>query len=71
MSEETNNQTANLGCGTFIIIALIVAIFSSRGDSEQLRESVDDLSDKVVRLEHKIDLLSKQVAEKQPSVALE
>lgn len=53
------NNTAQLGCGTFIIIAFIVMYFSGGRDSSRLQKSVDDLHSKVDRLEKKVDELSK------------
>ena len=50
--------TAQLGCGTLILIAIIVAVFSGRGDVDELRDDVSALRDQVTRLETKIDTLS-------------
>lgn len=50
--------TVNLGCGTLILIAIIVAIFSNTGDDgRQLRA----LHDKVQTVERKIDMLGDQI----------
>lgn len=54
--------TAQLGCGTLILIAIIVALFSGRGDVEELRHEVTALRDQITRLEAKIDSLSMKVA---------
>jgi hypothetical protein len=54
--------TANLGCGTFILIAIIVAMFSSR-DSE----SVTRLERQVRILQEKIDGLSRGIEKLSPS----
>jgi septal ring factor EnvC (AmiA/AmiB activator) len=45
---ETNNK-ASLGCGTLILIALIVMIFSNsnRGDDKQLRNQISTLQSSV------------------------
>lgn len=67
MSGQNDNK-AQLGCGTLIIIALIVMFFSGGRDAKELRKSVDELNAKVDRLEQKIDELSKKV-EQQPAPA--
>jgi hypothetical protein len=48
--------TANLGCGTLVLIAIIVAMFSSRGT-----ESVARLEQEVRALEKKIDGLGTRI----------
>ncbi len=48
--------TANLGCGTLILIAIVVAAVSSRGT-----DSVVQLQQQVRALEEKIDGLSKGI----------
>lgn len=58
---ETNTpQTpkVQLGCGTLILIALIVIIFSDGGSNRKLRKQIELLNEKVDRLERKIDALS-------------
>jgi hypothetical protein len=49
---------AQLGCGTLILIAIIVAVFSGQGEVDDLRDDVSALRDQVTRLETKIDSLS-------------
>ena len=60
MSEQKNDTRVQLGCGTLIIIALIVMFFSGGRDSKELRKSVEELNAKVDRLERKIDELSQK-----------
>ena len=38
MADENRTQQASLGCGTLILIALIVLIFSGRGNGDLERE---------------------------------
>lgn len=47
----------NLGCGTLILIALIVLIFSSRPDSEThgIKTEIQQLQSKIGALQHSID----------------
>ena len=65
MSESNTGNKAQLGCGSLIVIALIVMIFSGGREAKGLRKSIDELNTKVEQLEQKIDELSKQIAEKQ------
>jgi len=52
-----NNQKASLGCGTLILIAIIVLIFGNAGneelsqDMQQLRQQVSGLNTSVQQLE--------------------
>lgn len=58
---ETNNpQTpkVQLGCGTLILIALIVLLLSGGGSNRKVRRQLEALNEKVDRLEQKIDALS-------------
>ena len=59
MSESGTGNNVQLGCGTLIIIALIVLFFSGGRDVDNLQKSVDELHIKVDRLEMKIDALSR------------
>ena len=56
-SADKRNVTAQLGCGTLIFIAIIVAMFSGRGDVKAAREEIRELREQVTRLEAKIDSL--------------
>lgn len=67
MSESKTETKAQLGCGTLIIIALIVMFFSGGRESKELRKSVDELDAKIDRLELKIDDLSRQIDEQKSS----
>jgi hypothetical protein len=67
VAETNSDNKTQLGCGTLIIIALIVMIFSGGRESKRLRKSVDALNTKVERLEKKIDGLSKQISETPPT----
>jgi hypothetical protein len=53
--------TANLGCGTLILIAIVVAMFSSRNT-----ESVARLEQQVRALQEKIDGLGKGIEKLSP-----
>lgn len=47
-----SNNTANLGCGTLILIALIVLIFGNKND--QLTQEVKTLSKEVQQLTEEV-----------------
>jgi len=71
VSDSKTDNKVQLGCGTLIIIALIVMFFSGGRDSKELRKSVDELNSKVDRLEQKIDDLSKSVASQASATPVE
>jgi hypothetical protein len=52
--DDRTTQQANLGCGTLILIAVIVLIFSGRGTGE-IKDEVKQLRQTVAGLEAKID----------------
>ncbi len=62
-----NSQKVGLGCGTFILIAIIVLIFGNAGNEElgqdirQLRREVSDLTSAVQQLESKLEEQSEQL----------
>lgn len=68
MADDKRSQQVSLGCGTLILIALIVLIFSGRGvgdlESEvrglraevaALKESVETQTDEIKLLREKVD----------------
>jgi outer membrane murein-binding lipoprotein Lpp len=67
VSEQRTEHNVQLGCGTLIIIALIVMFFSGGRDSEKLGRHIDDLRQKVDGLERKIDELSQKVDRQSPT----
>jgi len=62
-----NSQKVGLGCGTFILIAIIVLIFGNAGNEElsrdiqQLQQEVSDLTSAVQQLESKLEGQSEQL----------
>jgi hypothetical protein len=61
MSDVTSNK-AELGCGTMILIALIVLIFSNCGNKVgDLRNDVQALTKQVEVLQQKVDSLSRTI----------
>jgi hypothetical protein len=78
MLDERQTQHATLGCGTFILIALIVMIFGNSGTSNlerdvqslrsdiiELKKAVDSQTNEIKRLNDK--LVGAQPAEKNPA----
>ena len=64
---DAREKGVSLGCGTLIIIAIIVAIFSNNGADE---DDVRRVRDEVRSLERKIDQLSDELRKRpvvQPS----
>lgn len=66
MSEQLKQDKVQLGCGTLVIIAIIVMIFSGDRGSKRMQSRVDELNAKIDRLETKIDDLSKKLDSPQP-----
>ena len=63
-SNGGNKQTTQvqLGCGTLILIALIVMIFSNAGDDDDAQREIQQLRDQVTRIEAKLDSLNARLA---------
>ena len=59
---DSNVRTAQLGCGTLIIIALIVMTFSGRSKVDEMNGNVQELTKQVQILQQKIDTLSQIIA---------
>ena len=62
MASTPDNVTpkVNLGCGTLILIALIVLIFSNAGTGD-LKKSVQNLEFQTSQMRHEIGRLSKMI----------
>ena len=55
------DNKVQLGCGTLIVIAIIVAMFSGGRGTSGLRSEIGQLNHKIDRLETKIDALSQKL----------
>ena len=53
MAEDRRNQTVQLGCGTLILIAVIVAFFTH--SPRDVEREVRDLRSEVKELRHSVD----------------
>ena len=60
MAEQ--NNSVQLGCGTLIVIAIIVMIFSGGRSDKEVKKQLRELNQKVERLEKKIDTLNQRLA---------
>jgi hypothetical protein len=58
---DINSNRVQLGCGTLIIIALIVMIFSGRSNVDELKGNVQELTKQVIVLQGKVDALSQAI----------
>jgi hypothetical protein len=61
MTEQSMDNKVQLGCGTLIIITIIVMVFSGGSDSNRLRAQLDDVERKIDGLEKKIDELALKI----------
>ena len=61
---DLNSNRVQLGCGTLIVIALIVMVFSGRSKVDELKGSVQELTKQVVVLQGKVDALSQAIEER-------
>ncbi len=55
---DDKRDTVQLGCGTLILIAIIVLIFSGGSRTEELNRDVKSLRQEVLVLQEKIDTLT-------------
>jgi Sec-independent protein translocase protein TatA len=60
MADETRTHQVSLGCGTLILIALIVLIFSGRGTGD-LKNEVHGLRSEVGELKKEVEGLRGEV----------
>jgi hypothetical protein len=61
MGDGASDNKVQLGCGTLIIIAIIVALFSGGRGNRDLRRQLEEVNQKLDRLEQKLDELSRKV----------
>lgn len=54
---QNQEVRASLGCGTLILIAIIVILFSGHQDHDSLENKIDDLTREVTRLRQDISQL--------------
>lgn len=60
MTDDKRTQQVSLGCGTLILIALIVLFFSGRG-SDDLNREVRELRTEVGELKKSVDAQTTQI----------
>lgn len=61
MADQNQNNKVQLGCGTLLLIAIIVMVFSGNNQSGQVSSDVRALRQNVEQLERKIDSLTKTI----------
>ncbi len=66
MPQERDNKVS-LGCGTLILIAIIVLIFSGSGTNRQLRDEMNQLKNAVANLQNEIKSLQRTIENQQRS----
>ena len=54
---KVTDRTVQLGCGTLILIAIIVLLFSGRGEVEELQREMSQLEQQLAQINSKLDLL--------------
>jgi hypothetical protein len=69
MNERPVQHTVQLGCGTLIIIALIVIFFSRGRDTDALRSQIEETNRKIDVLVNKVDALSQKLSPPQGPAA--
>jgi len=62
---DSNANKAQLGCGTLIVIALIVFFFSGRTQMDDQKHAIDELNRQVIVLQRKMDALTQAVERQQ------
>lgn len=58
MAQQTD-QKVSLGCGTLILIAIIVLIFGNRGSNDELDRRLDRIESQLDKIEKKMEGLEK------------
>ena len=61
------NVRASLGCGTLILIAIIVLVFGGHNDHERLEEKIDDLREELADLRRDLTQAPKASLEESPA----
>ena len=65
MPNDNRSQKVQLGCGTLILIALIVLFFSSNGSNRNanLENEIHNLQSQIDKLQHSIDLQTTTISD--------
>lgn len=61
MTDKPTDSRVQLGCGTLIVIAIIVALFSGGRDSRDVRRQLDEVNRKLDRIEQRLEELSRSL----------
>jgi hypothetical protein len=68
MTDKPVDNKVQLGCGTLIIIAIIVALFSGSSDSRRIKRDLEEVTQRLERLEQKLDALAERLG-REPAAA--
>jgi hypothetical protein len=68
MTDKPVDNKVQLGCGTLIVIAIIVALFSGSSDSRKVRSELAEVNQRLERLEQKLDALAERLG-REPGAA--
>jgi cell division protein FtsB len=60
MTNDNRSQQASLGCGSIILIALIV-LFFSRQNNDELNQEIKGLQTEVVQLKQAVEVQTNQI----------
>ncbi len=55
MSESNRSQPVSLGCGTLLLIGLIVLMFSGGGKINDVKEEIGGLKSEIVKLQASVE----------------
>ncbi len=61
MSERGGSQGVSLGCGTLVLIALIVLIFSGGGKMQDVETKVDNLNTEIENLRTVVEQQTQEI----------
>lgn len=52
---QPSDQKVSLGCGTLILIAIIVLIFGNSGSNQEIEEKLNKIEKRLEKIEQKLD----------------
>jgi hypothetical protein len=68
MTDKPADNKVQLGCGTLIIIAIIVALFSGSSDSRRIKRDLEEVNQRLERIDQKLDALTERIG-REPAAA--
>jgi hypothetical protein len=61
MTDKSPDNKVQLGCGTLIVISIIVALFSGSSDARRIKGDLEEVNQRLERLEQKLDALTERL----------